>query len=895
MNFIYSVNTKYDEKPSEKDHIKRRDIYNDWRCNFVKKRGTISDLYSYVSKGYGITHLFKDEYYHPDNWNKAIKKDWWLSSNLVIIDIDPNKDFPTDINKNFGYGDISNNKFINDYAALIFPSPSFDTKTNPYRWRIIFILENTNLDPLRHYHLQQRLHQGFKQSTTEATNIHMAFWGNKKISQDPGYAQKFVKIYPDKLLPDSVVDKLVKEWRGKTKTRTSPTPTGSTPGPTISKTTTTNTIPLASAPSHGEFISTDLRRKYEVLFKDDVIGGYKIESLKNQTINNLHCPFPHYHKDNDAKPSASLTDTGHLGPFLYCYGEGVRRYFVPPTYDELSNSKLKSVNSIDYRNEKYLDPTTDSPVNIVPGVNLVKSYMGSGKTEYLRRYVSKERAKGKKILIFSHLRSLAFSIADRVGGTCYLTKNYKPGNKATNVYVMSPYSLRNDYLEVFNTQWDIVIIDEFEQLLSGVLSGFTERENQISSIPFILKDLKYLLNNAETSILLDADLGEQTINFLNLIIPNPNINLIWNSYKPEKRKIFFHCSLKQLQYEILESYYNKEKFLFASNSKKSLDIMYQNFRGIFADNLNILLITKTTIGNDECKNFIMNPDKYCVNYDAIFYTPSLSTGVSIKPTTKHFDKVYGYFKNVIFRDKSEGTKTTTHLQNSQMLFRYRHNVPIHLFIEDESAKKGSWKNNYSPRELSKLDPSNTDYIIHKETMDDNFKFFNKFISKYYAHHRAYFKDTLGFDSEVIYPKQEDEEVGHILLNNIFNKTMFDLHYKGEPILMKEKKLSKSILDNYKLLYHLFKGLDFDLTTMKFNFNDEFVASQSNINRKFLPYCRVHQVEIEALFGIPFPANFETSPFSIVQELFKLLSLQVVRTERPRKKQPNTKDDIYKLV
>ncbi|MBC8147461.1 MAG: hypothetical protein H8E98_05695 [Bacteroidetes bacterium] len=879
MTFTYSYNPQFDTKLKSNDELRK------WVNTFVRRDGDLNDLINNISLGYGFGHDYEDVYYNT--WNQSKTSALWKSSKIAVIDIDDG----------WSYSKLLKSKFINKYATLIYPSPSFtpictDIKNCYYsRIRVVFLLENTNTDPSRHYDLQRELSKLFGQNPAKATALNIGFFGNKRLSLDTTFRNTFLKVYPLKFLPDSVVDRLIKNWRS----RKGGGKKGSSGGTvnTITLSTKPPGPPLALPPTHGELVGPTARETYEVLFKDDIIAGRRVDAVpKNHKDDSIHCPLPHYHNNNDANPSAYIVNKGK-NTYLGCYSEGIGRYLVPPTYDDLSDNVLKSVPSIDYRNEQYLDTTPNNPLILKPGINYIKSYMGSGKTQYLDRLVNYAKQNGKSVLVFSHLRSLAFSIATRFGLTPYLSSKYKASIKATDYYVASPYSFRKPLLGVMNKKWDYVIVDEISQLLIGVASGFSEREDQFTQIHLTLKDLAALIGNAEYSLLMDADLGMKTISFINDSLPNANQHLIWNKRKPTKRNIYFYYTILHLYSKILDSYYNNEKFIFVSNCKQELDNVYQNFT-VFFPHFKILLISSTTIHNDECKRFIRNPNKYCVLYDAIFATPSMTCGVSIEPPNKDFAIVYGYFKNNIHTDNVLGTQSTTYLQNAQQLFRLRDVVPIHLFVEQSITKKATWKNPYQKHDLTPLiDNTNYHNILHNNTINNYFDFFNKNLARYYPAHRAYFKETLGFDTELIYPTKEECMVGGIFLFEVFNTLMFALHNKGyNKLKKKESKYGKTTIKQLKDICTLFKNVKFDISTLKFENSGGFVATKTT-RRGFVNHCETHKADIETFLG-PFPATYKNDPFPLVEELFKLIDMKVCKMQANHHYQKNKIIDTYKL-
>lgn len=90
--------------------------------------------------------------------------------------------------------------------------------------------------------------------------------------------------------------------------------------------------------------------------------------------------------------------------------------------------------------------------------------------------------------------------------------------------------------------------------------------------------------------------------------------------------------------------------------------------GKFKRDKNILLVTKNTIGNEEVKAFLNNPNEEANKYQHIIYSPAMGSGISIENNS--FDEIC-WFAN---------GKPLTAESSLQLPFRYRQPVPIFLAI-----------------------------------------------------------------------------------------------------------------------------------------------------------------------------------------------------------------------
>lgn len=160
-------------------------------------------------------------------------------------------------------------------------------------------------------------------------------------------------------------------------------------------------------------------------------------SLSDLTVlTPVYCPF-----HNDSKPSAFTTEsrTGVLGvhcsscqqtfweknrePSPYDFYEfdklahnahnaGIRDAYIDRSGLEWEMPNLNMVFS-----HQFIDVET---IGIMPGITLIKSPKGSGKTEYLKHVVGDCKKRKLRVLLVGHRRSLLQALSSSLGLTCYL-------------------------------------------------------------------------------------------------------------------------------------------------------------------------------------------------------------------------------------------------------------------------------------------------------------------------------------------------------------------------------------------------------------------------------------------------------------------------------------------
>ena len=161
-----------------------------------------------------------------------------------------------------------------------------------------------------------------------------------------------------------------------------------------------------------------------------------------------------------------------------------------------------------------------------PGITLVKSPKGSGKTEALRSILNQIRAdifragisyrqKPRSILLIGHRRSLITEAAKKLGIWCYLDETDRPLGLDRTLAVcldsLPKFNESNGRSLISTGPHDLVIIDESEQVLSHLV-GETIKSRY--GIDRCFDALQHEIAHAKAVIALDADLGLVTAHAL---------------------------------------------------------------------------------------------------------------------------------------------------------------------------------------------------------------------------------------------------------------------------------------------------------------------------------------------------------------------------------------------
>ena len=229
--------------------------------------------------------------------------------------------------------------------------------------------------------------------------------------------------------------------------------------------------------------------------------------------------------------------------------------------------------------------------------------------------------------------------------------------------------------KVKDYQYDIVVIDEVEQVLSHFLSG-TIGTGGVS----LFNIFSVLVSKSSKIIVLDSDISWITFNTLTSII-NKNsdnllrLNIYINQYKPINRDINLFPSDKQLMGHIKESVINHKRIFITSNSKTKVKNIEKSLVKLSKDldvEIPSLLITSENSRTDDIQDFIKNIKTKILDYQVILSSPSLGTGIDITfdNDNQHIDCVYGLFENQI----------NSHFEIDQQLSRVRHPKEVNVWI-----------------------------------------------------------------------------------------------------------------------------------------------------------------------------------------------------------------------
>ncbi|MDF5737792.1 plasmid replication protein, CyRepA1 family [Nostoc sp. S13] len=361
------------------------------------------------------------------------------------------------------------------------------------------------------------------------------------------------------------------------------------------------------------------------------------------------------------------------------YDIALEKLFSPnliPTDCDLDKGKKENVELID-SDSLNPKPSTQNPKKSFrfPEIGLVVlwSDMGTGKTQLMRWW--RDQNPDARFLNNGHRVNLLKNLAERLQTAMYSNLGY------TGLAQAQALSITIDSLHKLNTQsltYGCIFIDEACQYLTHLLHSNTCKEHRAA----ILEVLEYIVYNAPLVVIADAHMDDLTVDFFLAMRPHGEIPyIVKNEWRNGGRTIYWYegSNSSALVAQISAALMQGEKLMVASDSKRFIKKLDKSFTIKCEQSANsdqshtpqewrIWSIHSDNSGSDENVAFIKDITNAVKNFDALFTSPSLGTGVDI--SEYHFDLVFGVFHAV--------SQTAT--ECAQQLYRYRPKVPFHIWV-----------------------------------------------------------------------------------------------------------------------------------------------------------------------------------------------------------------------
>jgi Domain of unknown function (DUF3854) len=299
----------------------------------------------------------------------------------------------------------------------------------------------------------------------------------------------------------------------------------------------------------------------------------------------------------------------------------------------------------------------------------IKSAKGTGKTTALETLVQQAKTRNQPILLITHRIQLGRFLSEKIGVNWLnsLSKTHYPslGLCIDSIWKLHP----------LHWQGAIVILDEVEQSLWHLLNSETCKDKRVKILKIFQQLIATVLQTGGLVIAQDADLSDLSLDYLKgLAGIKIEPWVVVNEWKPETGwDITFYDSpnptllIHQLEKDLIagKKCYVTTDTRSGRYSPETIDRYIKQhldqFQKQYPKTLVVSSQTTSTPGH-EAGNFIEAINTKAKEYDAVFVTPSLGTGISID--VEHFDRVYGIFQGVIPDSEAR-----------QALARIRPNIP----------------------------------------------------------------------------------------------------------------------------------------------------------------------------------------------------------------------------
>ncbi len=611
---------------------------------------TLDEFIEVLTKGIGFSYVFDGGIRKAQNFQM---------SDCLCVDVDGG----------LRLGDAEVHPFVKEFASFIYTTPSHTSDI--HRFRIVFLLEQSIEDATELTFATRALAQmlGGDLSVSDPARL---FYGNSEARV----------IQLGHVLPSESVAQLITEGDAITKQKRRLAFTG-TPTSRFTANTQFTT-------ESGECVTAD--------------------QVTEKTV--VRCPF---HLDNHPSSFLALNDHGDV--YHYCSVCCVTRWapqrqqgsqeddFVETMRKLSQSTDLKIfergsrgleqfmvggrtvVPAVAFSSERYLPD-----FEIAHGVVFVRSPKGSGKTEFVKREVARLKNRHQtfeefeeaswdgddrlysdtSILLLGHRQALIGEMCSRVGLNSYLDDHDLSDGEL--IERRKRYGICLDSLQKLrNTSYDVIIIDEVQQVLAHFLSDTLRGKRLLIWSAFVR-----LIGGAKKIIALDADLSWSAFHTLLSVRDKDTASFVrineWVSGSPQEIDVY---GSRDHLIQKLSDFVSEGKRVFVTSNSKSLILkaaeMMSTSKKASGESVKSFHITSENSKSLAAQEFIQNVKQEILKYDVVLASPSLGTGVDISfPSDAQLvDVVVGLFVGGV----------TDHRDIDQQLLRVRNPKQVCVWID----------------------------------------------------------------------------------------------------------------------------------------------------------------------------------------------------------------------
>ncbi len=267
------------------------------------------------------------------------------------------------------------------------------------------------------------------------------------------------------------------------------------------------------------------------------------------------------------------------------------------------------------------------------GVHILEAGMGFGKTQHvIRPVLEAAKINGKKSTFLTHRVSISSSFDDVC--TQYTDRSVLGMEDKLSSLALVVNSASHQRFQLHTEQSDVLIIDEGSQVLSHILQkGFKgDRRGVFHELVKIIKSTRLVL-------VADAFISDILTKFL--CLSGREVNFKKGVGDNSQSEIHL-AEVETVQRLIVDDITEGKKVMIGLDSKKEAEALASYIR---KQGKKTLLVTQKTRGYPEVSAFFKCPNLEIKKYDALVYSPSMQSSISI--TERHFDSHYCMFFGVV--------------------------------------------------------------------------------------------------------------------------------------------------------------------------------------------------------------------------------------------------------
>lgn len=402
-------------------------------------------------------------------------------------------------------------------------------------------------------------------------------------------------------------------------------------------------------PDAGDVINPRTIQRWKVA-SESVSGlGYKIQFAWWGQVTKSE-------NDVDELPDTAIADIKYLAPDEFFSLSRLEMY------RQRVRKEQQKLNSLTYPaievNQRYLAVTLPKS-----GIVFVKSPMGTGKTELIKRLAEECSANDSKLLLLGSRNGLLYQTCGRAGIQHF--RNLQVAGRTD----LTPISLRStDTLAMcVDSVWQVdpdnwkgasVIVDEIESVIQHLLNGNTCKKRRGELLVKFEAIIQTVLKSGGRVVLMDAGLTDVSVNYIRSLAPTGTpVNGVVNEWKSEHNWVVelhegttdgvkhFSNDDSGLAKELVAHLQDGGIPAIATDSQLLAEGLERYLQGLGYVGLRV--DSKTSRDDPRVQAFMEQPDQYLRENKPqyVIYTPTAESGLSI--TEPFFTAVFGWFKGVL--------------------------------------------------------------------------------------------------------------------------------------------------------------------------------------------------------------------------------------------------------